>query len=184
MTAGGIVLASYCSASFSFSTPYITATYGSNAYPSSIPAADRTATIVLDEGLMGMSPMVVYWQETDLSLFDPEYATRLASKLGLDFTPTGSAAVTAETASPPDRSQPPSATSSTKPGPDEGETSSKSDLSIGAKAGIGFGVAIAVILAVVVGLVLYRRRVRKQRALDQTLARQNEQPELVQTRAA
>ncbi|KAI4613338.1 uncharacterized protein J4E87_009985 [Alternaria ethzedia] len=171
-------------ASFSFSTPYITATYGNNAYPSSIPAANRTATIVLDEGLMGMSPMVVYWQETDLSLFDPEYATKLASKLGLDFTPTGTAAVTAETASPPDRSQPPSATSSAQLGSDAGEGSSQSDLSIGAKAGIGVGVAIAVILAVVVGLVLYRRRVRKQRALDQTLARQNEQPELVQTRAA
>ena len=156
-----------------FTTP-VTATTSPRFVPT---AGDMRSTKVIDVGTQFMDPMFVYWQETDLSKFDPGYAATLAARLDIDFTPTA----TSETAPSSDRSQSTSATSSANDG---GEKSSRLDLSIGAKAGIGVGVAIAVILAVVIGLMLYRRRVRKQRALDQTLARQNEQPELVQTRAA
>ncbi|KAI4945895.1 hypothetical protein J4E91_007809 [Alternaria rosae] len=116
--------------------------------------------------------MIVYWQETDLLHFDPEYAATLAARLDIDFTPTA----TFETASPSDRT--------TSPADDGGERSSKSDLSIAAKAGIGVGIAVAGIIMVVAGLVLYRRHFRKKARLGPKSALQNEQPELVQTRAA
>ncbi|KAI4607203.1 hypothetical protein J4E83_009659 [Alternaria metachromatica] len=166
--------ASACSSSFS--TP-VTALYPSNAYPALIsdPAGEEPREI--SEGVQLMAPMIVYWQETDLSKFDPGYAATLAKRLDIDFTPTA----TSETAPPSDRSQ---STSSTSPADDGGENSSKPDLSIAAKAGIGVGTAVAAILMVVAGLILYRRYVRKKARLDRKAALQNEQPELVQTRAA
>lgn len=124
-----------------------------------------------------MTPMIVYWQETDLLQFDPEYAATLAARLDIDFTSTA----TFETAPPSGRSQ---FTSATSPADDGGERSSEPDLSIAAKAGIGVGIAIAGIVMVVAGLVLYRRHSRKKARLGPKSALQNEQPELVQTRAA
>jgi len=118
-----------------------------------------------------MAPMIVYWQETDLSHFDPEYAATLAARLDIDFTPTA----TSETAP---------STSATSPADHGGEKSSKPDLSVAAKTGIGVGTAVAAILMVVAGLILHRRYVRKKARLDRKAALQNEQPELVQTRAA
>ncbi|KAI4681335.1 uncharacterized protein J4E84_007571 [Alternaria hordeiaustralica] len=160
--------ASACSSSFS--TP-VTALYPSNAYPALIsdPAGEEPREI--SEGVQLMAPMIVYWQETDLLHFDPGYAATLAARLDIDFTPTATSGTTPST----------SATSSADYG---GERSSQPDLSIAAKAGIGVGVAIAAILIVVAGLVLYRRYVRKKAKLDRKAALQNEQPELVQTRAA
>ena len=118
-----------------------------------------------------MAPMIVYWQETDLPHFDPGYAATLAARLDIDFTPTATSGTAPST-------------SATSPADDGGERSSKPGLSIAAKAGICVGVAIAAILIVVAGLVLYRRYVRKKARLDRKAALQNEQPELVQTRAA
>jgi len=166
--------ASACSSSFS--TP-VTALYPSNGYPALIsdPAGKQPREI--SRGVQLMAPMIVYWQETDLPHFDPEYAATLAARLDIDFTPTA----TSETAPPSDRSQ---STSATSPADDGGEKSSKPDLTIAAKAGIGVGVAIAAILIVVAGLVLYRRYVRKKATLGPKSALENEQPELVQTRAA
>jgi len=166
--------ASACSSSFS--TP-VTALYPSNGYPALISDPDGTEPREISRGVQLMTPMIVYWQETDLSLFDPGYAATLAARLDIDFTPTA----TSETAPSSDRSQ---FTSSTSPADDGGERSSKPDLSIAAKAGIGVGIAIAGIIMVVAGLVLYRRYVRKNARLDRKAALQNEQSELVQTRAA
>jgi len=165
--------ASACSSSFN--TP-VTALYPSNAYPALISDPAGTEPREISRGVQLMTPMIVYWQETDLLHFDPEYAATLAARLDIDFTPTA----TSEAAPPSDRSQSTSATSSADDG---GGKSSKPDLTIAAKAGIGVGVAIAAILIVVAGLVLYRRYVRKKAKLDRMAALQNEQPELVQTRA-
>ena len=156
-----------------FTTP-VTATTSPRFVPT---AGDMRSTKVIDVGTQFMDPMFVYWQETDLSKFDPGYAATLAARLDIDFTP----ATTSETAPSSDRSQSTSATSSADDG---GEKSSKPDLSIGAKAGIGVGIAVAAILMVVAGLVLYRRYARKKARLDRKAALQNEQPELVQTHAA
>ena len=135
---------------------------------------------VLSSGIASMGPMAGYWQESDLSKFDPDYAAILASKFDLDFTPTAivTADGTAETASPPDRSQFPSATSSL-----EMDSEDSTGLSSGAKAGIGVGVAFGLALLCAAGFLLYRRLVQKVK-LDSKSALQNEQPELVQTRAA
>ncbi|KAI4704876.1 hypothetical protein J4E89_009461 [Alternaria sp. Ai002NY15] len=159
--------ASACSSSFS--TP-VTAQYP-NAYPALISDPAGTEPREISEGVQLMAPMIVYWQETDLSDFDPEYAATLAARLDIDFTPTATSGTAPST-------------SATSPVDDGGEKSSKSDLSIAAKAGIGVGIAIAAILMVVAGLILYRRYVRKKAKLDRKAAVQNEQPELVQTRAA
>ncbi|KAI4678892.1 uncharacterized protein J4E88_006180 [Alternaria novae-zelandiae] len=135
---------------------------------------------VLDSGTASMWVMQGYWQESDLPNFDPSYAAILATKFGIDFTPTGTgtADAPAETASPPGRSQLTSATSTVET--DSGEATG---LSSGAKAGIGVGVALGVILLCAAGFLLYRKRVQKAK-LDRKSALQNEQPELVQTRAA
>ena len=139
---------------------------------------------VLSSGIASVGPMGAYWQESDLSKFDPDYAAILASKFDVDFTPTAiatadaTADATAETASPPDRSQFASATSSV-----EMDSEEATGLSSGAKAGIGVGVALGVVLLCAAGFLLYRRRVQKAK-LDHKFALQNEQPELVQTRAA
>jgi len=163
----------------SFSTPI-------TAYPtewfesrSEIVTQTDNAT-VLSSGIASMGPMAGYWQEADLSKFDPDYAAILVSKFDLNFTPTAIATAdgTAETASPPDRSQFPSATSSL-----EMDSEESTGLSSGAKAGIGVGVAFGVVLLCAAGFLLYRRRVQKVK-LDSKSALQNEQPELVQTRAA
>jgi hypothetical protein len=125
--------------------------------------------------------MIVYWQESDLSNFDAKYAATLADKFDIDFTPTATADVTAETATLPDRSQFASATSDSG----EGAETSGSQLGSGAKAGIGIGVAIGAILLGITGFLLYKRRLRKKLSkLDWNSAIQNEQPELVQTQAA
>ncbi|KAH6848443.1 hypothetical protein BKA58DRAFT_284810, partial [Alternaria rosae] len=163
----------------SFSTPI-------TAYPtewvdsrSEIVIRTDNAT-VLSSGIASVGPMGAYWQESDLSKFDPDYAAILASKFDLDFTPTAiaTADATAEPASPPDRSQFASATSSL-----EMDSEEATGLSSGAKSGIGVGVAFGVVLLCAAGFLLYRRRVQKVK-LDSKLALQNEQPELVQTRAA
>jgi hypothetical protein len=77
--------------------------------------------------------MIVYWQESDLSNFDAKYAATIADKFDIDFTPTATAGVTAETATPPDRSQVASATSDSG----QGAERSGSQLGSGAKPGIG-----------------------------------------------
>jgi len=119
--------------------------------------------------------------ESDLSKFDPEYAATLKGKFGIGFTPSATMVITSETASPPARTQLTSATSSAVPGSQgtSGANSSGSGLDTGAKAGVGVGVAIAAILMGVAGFLMYKKRVQKQRAVQQKFAKQNEQPEFI-----
>jgi hypothetical protein len=136
---------------------------------------------VISTGTKAMDAMVVFWQESDLSNFDPDYAATLANKLDIDFTPTPTAAVTAETAAPPDRSEVASTTPTALSGPDGSAALSDSGLSDGAKAGIGVGVAIGVIALGVAAFLLYKRTMRKKSKLDRNSAIQNEQPEFVRS---
>jgi hypothetical protein len=146
-----------------------------------IDSLDRSATdnaTILSSGTMTMAAMVVYWQESDLKKFDPEYAATLADHLSIGFTPTATSDITSETATPPNRSQLPSATSNLG----EAIAGSKgSGLSSGAKAGIGVGVGVGTLLVALAGFLLYKRRVgRREKKLDRNSAIQNQQPEFVQ----
>lgn len=125
-----------------------------------------------------MPAMVVYWQESDLEKFDPEYAATLANHLSIGFAPTATSDITSETATPPNRSKLPSATSNL------GEAiggSKGSGLSSGSKAGIGVGVGLGTLLVALAGVLLYKRRVgRREKKLDRNSAIQNQQPKFVQ----
>ena len=133
---------------------------------------------ILSSGTMTMPAMVVYWQESDLEKFDPEYAATLANHLSIGFAPTATSDITSETATPPNRSELPSATSNL------GEAiggSKGSSLSSGSKAGIGVGVGLGTLLVALAGFLLYKRRVgRREKKLDRNFAIQNQQHEFVQ----
>jgi len=141
----------------------------------------KTTSTILSSGTARSNYMSIYWMESDLSKFDPEYAATLKEKFGIGFTPSATMAITSETASPPARTQLTSATSSAVPGSQgtSGANSSGSGLDTGAKAGVGVGVAIAAILMGVAGFLMYKKRVQKQRAVQQKFAKQNEQPEFI-----
>lgn len=147
----------------------------------------RDNATVVTSGVLYMDAMLVYWQESDLPNFDRDYASSLAEVLlpSNTFTPTpiSTARFTAETASPPNRSQHASATAPVNSNSIEAGNSSNSVLSNGAKAGISVGVVVGVILLCAGAFLLYRTRARKAK-LDRKSTLQNEQPEFVQTSAA
>jgi hypothetical protein len=115
---------------------------------------DHENSTVLTTGTMVADEVVIYWQATDLSKFDEEYASMPARRLYINFTLT------------------PTATAS-NPSDTEKKTSG---LSTGAKAGIGVGVAVVVVLFCVGGFLLFRGRHSKE---TKTFLK-NDQPELVQ----
>jgi hypothetical protein len=177
---GGRLEGNFCISTFT--TP-VTAT-NSEKFSSTLGQPVTDNRTILSSGTMIMTPMIVYWQESDLSKFDPAYAATLAEKFDIDFTTTATADVTPETASPPNRSQLTSATMSEGPDPGADQSISNTGLGSGAKAGIGVGITVGVMLLCVAGFLLYRRRLRKISKLDRNSAIQNEQPEFVQTQAA
>jgi hypothetical protein len=145
------------------------------------PTANLNSTI-LSSGKLVEDLISVYWQETDLPKSDPEYASILAKKLDLDFTPTATATAADATGTPIPltRSDLTSATSTASP-----EQATGSGLSTGAKAGIGVGIPIAVILVLCAAFVLYRRnRQKKTGKMTEPVDSQNAQPELVQAKAS
>ncbi|KAF1946980.1 hypothetical protein EJ02DRAFT_430194 [Clathrospora elynae] len=144
---------------------------------------DATAnTTTLYSVFMLVTPVIVYWQETDLPKFDPEYAAIVAKRLSLDFTPTATESITAATAAPPDRSH---LTLSTPTAPSDPSTSAHG-LTTGAKAGIGIGAVVGVLL-LIPAFLLYKcigRRKRKGSTVSERTALQHDEPELVQVRGA
>jgi hypothetical protein len=152
---------------------------------------------VISSGTMMMDKMHVYWEESDLSKFDRDYASSLADVLleSNTFTPTATTAaadisataadVASETASPPNRSLPLTpATSSAvlDPTTEPDAASSSSGLSTGVKAGISVGAAVGAILVFFAGFLLYKKRLAKKARLDRETAKQNDQPEFVPVR--
>jgi hypothetical protein len=119
---------------------------------------------------------MVFWRETDLPKFPPDYASILAQRLDLGFTPTATTSPIAA-ATPLDHSEIMSATSTTT-----SDQANRSRLSTGAKAGIGVGVSIAAVLLMGTAFILYRwNRRGKTSKMTRQAAAQNAQPELVQT---
>jgi H+/gluconate symporter-like permease len=127
-----------------------------------------------------MAPIIVFLQETDLSAFDPEYASELLQIMEIDFmlTPTGS--VTAATASPTSGVTATTPASTSSPGPTN--TPTTSGLSTGAKADIGIGAAVGVMLVCIASFLLYKKMFQRKAKLDRDSSLQNQQPELVQAR--
>ena len=95
-------------------------------------------------GIAFAAPLFVGWQEKDLSLFPPAYATALANQLKLTFSATPSPGMSSNL-------------------PQETKPAQSSGLGTGAKAGIGVGAVLGVVLVVGTAvLCLYLRR-RKRR---------------------
>ncbi|KAH6865883.1 hypothetical protein BKA58DRAFT_390392 [Alternaria rosae] len=95
------------------------------------------------------SPLRVYWQSSDLSSFPSDYASSLASVIGVPFGDTST--------KPTNTTTPPSAPPSTK------SNRKSSSRSPGAIAGIAVGVGALVIASIVILLYLRRRRKRQRR---------------------
>jgi hypothetical protein len=140
-------------------------------------------TTILTQGTMEGALFRVYWQASDLSRFDPDYASMFAEKVNIDFTPTTTEAILSPTAMPPSRSQLSSMTPTSQSELVGTEHGSKAGLSTGAKAGIGVGAVIGIILLCSAGFLMYRRHLQAKTTLNGVSALQNEQPEFVKTGA-
>jgi hypothetical protein len=122
-------------------------------------------TTIVNAGNRIVDPLSVYWQVSDLSNFDPPYASALASRLKLKFTPTGSlqnipSAPTSAPASPvstPSMLEPTSTSelSEAIPAPSSG-------LSHGATAGISIGAALGAATLTLASFLIYKRTRRKK----------------------
>jgi len=118
----------------------------------------------LSKGTAIADPLYVAWEAKDLSLFPVGYATSLAKKIGVSFTPTATPASAAATRSV---SQTDSATQTgdANAGSDSGSNPNESSkgLSSGTKIGIGVGVgAGAAVLAALLAMALIIRRLRRR----------------------
>jgi hypothetical protein len=103
-----------------------------------------------------VDPIGVFWKASDLSNFEPAYASALASKLKIRFmaNPTQGGPPSSATASP-----------GSVPGlPDPTSPASSDSLSNGAKAGIGVGAVLGALAmaAIVFFTFVWRKRRRSQ----------------------
>jgi hypothetical protein len=120
---------------------FVDSSYGTDGYSTSTFSNISTVT----SGFIAADPVVVVWQQKDLSLFPTEYVFSLAHRYSKSWgSPTGSP-------TPASRSNLPTQTNAA--------ISTPKGLSIGAKAGIGIGVALGVVLvaATIIMFVLKRR---------------------------
>ncbi|KAF1829397.1 hypothetical protein BDW02DRAFT_167909 [Decorospora gaudefroyi] len=133
---------------------------------------------VLTSATITGEPIVIYWQVSDLSKFDPDYASLLARRLDIEITPTAAASLASETARPSSSPFVPSPTSISPSDP------ASQRLTTGAKAGIGVGAAVGAVLLSIAAFLLYKRHMRSasETKYHKQTAPQNEQPELVQAR--
>jgi len=106
-------------------------------------------TTVLSFGTAFARPLYVYWQSKDLSLFPPDYASSLATQMGVSFSLTPAPSPSLSSTIPPPTS------SSVKEG-------SAPTLSPTRKAGIGVGLGIGGLAlgAIFVAILWWRRRKR------------------------
>jgi hypothetical protein len=116
----------------------------------------------MSKGTAIADPLYVAWESKDLSLFPVGYATSLAKKIGIAFTPAATpASATAsrnvsQTDSVTDSSQTSDSTSGSTYTPDSG-------LSNSTKIGIGVGVgAGAALLAALIAMAFIIRRLRRR----------------------
>ncbi|KAH3910279.1 hypothetical protein HBH56_149580 [Parastagonospora nodorum] len=100
-------------------------------------------------------PLYVAWEAKDLSLFPVAYATSLAQKIGVDFTPTPTPALTNSAGQRVETNPPNTA-------------DTDSGLSSGTKIGIGVGAGVgaALLIALIAGFLVMCRLRRRRRAVD------------------
>ena len=137
-------------------------------------------TTVLSFGTMTADSVVIYWQSTDLSLFEPKYASALANRLGLSFSPTAEPTAGVASAKPSATSGLPASTGMSEP------SNGSSSLSTGAKAGVGIGAALGALI-VAAGIFFFYRRNRRRRGNQGSnyhnpgMSQRADMPELVST---
>jgi hypothetical protein len=109
------------------------------------------------KGTAVADPLYVAWEASDLSLFPVAYATSLAQKIGVKFTPT------ATPASGASRSGASSTGTPLGTGTPPNSNADSQGLSSGAKIGIGVGAGIgAALLAALLAVLFLMRRSRKR----------------------
>jgi hypothetical protein len=120
-------------------------------------------TTMVTFGTAHVPAMRIYWQASDLSIFDTAYGSALAARLKINFTPTPiSGASSSQTASP--------ALTSDIPGPTSAPSSPV--LTPGAKVGISLG---SICGAAAIFLVLYlTHRWRKRKTRDPEVHREDD----------
>lgn len=105
-------------------------------------------------------PLYVAWEAKDLSLFPVAYATSLASRISVDFTPTATPASGVSSGSSPSQT-------GSSGGGNPSQDSSDSGLSSGAKIGIGVGVGVgAALLFALIAMGVIIRRLRNRNKAD------------------
>jgi hypothetical protein len=123
-------------------------------------AHENTTTVTV--GTRFAQPPYIYWQSSDLSLFEPSYASALASRLKIPFTPTDTAATTTVPTASGNAYRastyasipvPTSAPSSTDSSP-----KSKPQFDVGATVGMTIGAALALAIAAILIYKCLRRR--------------------------
>lgn len=109
----------------------------------------------MTQGTAIADPLYVAWEAKDLSLFPVTYATSLAQKIGVAFTPTATPA-SGETTLGATQTGSASSASQTNSPPDSG-------LSSGAKIGIGVGAGVgAALLFALIAMFFIIRRLRRR----------------------
>jgi hypothetical protein len=111
----------------------------------------------MTKGTAIADPLYVAWEASDLSLFPVAYATSLAQKIGVKFTPTATPAsaassrVVTQTTGPLQTNTPPTSDA------DSGGLSSGAKIGIGVGAGVG-----AALLVALIAMIFVMRRLRKR----------------------
>jgi hypothetical protein len=120
---------------------FVDSSYGTDGYFTSTFSNISTMT----SGLIAGDPIVVGWQQTDLSLFPTEYVSSLAHRYSISWSSPTSLPTPASRSNLPNQTNAPNST--------------PTGLSTGAKAGIGVGVAFGVLLvAATIIMFMFRRR--------------------------
>jgi len=131
-----------------------------------------TNTTLVPSGLAMADAINIGWDATDLSKFPTAYASSLAKKIGVSFTPTALPINPTAVTSPV-----PGASSYLPRETDSAFSSSAGGLSTGAKAGIGVGAVAGV--AAIIGLALLLLCVKRRRKHGHVQAPGNDLPEMV-----
>jgi hypothetical protein len=105
-------------------------------------------------------PLYVAWEASDLSLFPTAYATSLAQKIGVKFTPAATPASGASTRGASQTGSIGTPSGTTTPSTTNPDSEG---LSSGAKIGIGVGAGIgAILLVALLAVIILMRRSRKR----------------------
>jgi hypothetical protein len=124
---------------------FVASTYGTDGYSTSTFSNISTAT----PGFIAADPIVVGFQEHDLSSFPAEYVSSLAERYDRTWTAASPPATAAGAPSLPAQTN-----SSSEP-------SSTSGLNTGAKIGLGIGTGVGTIALAVLGAFIFWRKRRK-----------------------